>query len=89
MTNDSTPNVRLHIDGIVLHGFERVDRTRVRAALEGELSRLFSDEGGSAGLGRLRSTPRLDTAPLRAAPDATPETLGLQLAQTIYGGLTR
>lgn len=87
MTHDPAPSVRLHIDGIVLHGFERVDRTRLRAALEGELARLFSEQGVPAGLDQPRHTPRLGAPALRATPDATPEHLGSQLAQTIYGGL--
>jgi len=84
-----TPNVRLHIDQIVLHGFEHMDRTRLHAALETEFVRLFGEQGTPGSLAQPRHTPRLDTGRLRAAPDTTPEHLGAQLAQTIYTGLQR
>lgn len=82
-------NVRLHIDRLVLHGFEGVHRGRLHAALETELARLFSEHGVPAHFTQPQRLPRLDAGALRVSGPATPEHLGTSLAQTIFGGFSR
>ena len=82
-------NVQIHIEKLVLYGFESVNRARLDAALRAELTRLLADGGTPGALGTTGHRPVLDAGPIRAAPDASPEMLGAQIAQAIHGGLGR
>ncbi len=83
------PNVDLHIDRLVLDGFEGVDRARLGAAVEAELARIFAEQGASAALRRGGARARLDGGSFEAAPDAPADALGAQIAHAVYGGLNR
>ena len=72
----------IHIDRLVLHGFAPLNRARLEAALSAELARLVG-----AGGGVVRDAPVVQAPAIHAAPDATPEALGVQIAQSIYGGI--
>lgn len=77
------PNVHLTIDRLVLHGFERVNRGRLHAAVVSELSRLLAD----GDLAHVRDAGPLNTAPIRAASNTSAAALGKQIARAIYGGM--
>ncbi len=83
-----TPNIELHIDTLMLHGFERVNRARLHAAVTGELARLFAEQGAPPHES-LHRTPRLDAGTIHATPDTPSGALGVQIAQAIYRGLNR
>ena len=82
-------NVRLHIDELVLDGFPPVDRYRIAAAVEAELARLLADQGVPSGLEKGGTIDRLDAGSFGLASDARPDRIGVQVAQAVYGGLTR
>ncbi len=82
-------NVRLHIEKLVLHGFEPVSRARLDAALSAELTRLMAEGGAEALPGASGSVDTLSVGAIHAAPDVSPERLGVQIAQAVYGGLRR
>ena len=87
MGNDQTQQVRnieLHIDELVLHGFGWLDRSELGAAVERALARLFAERGVPASLNRNDKVERLDTATVRAQPEAGVHELGGQIAQAIY-----
>ncbi|MBD0326005.1 MAG: hypothetical protein ICV68_06225, partial [Pyrinomonadaceae bacterium] len=46
----SGPNIELHIEELILHGFERRDRYAIADAFERELSRLLSEQFAEQGL---------------------------------------
>lgn len=91
----------LRIDELVLHGFRPGDRYAIAAALEQELTRLFSEQGVPPGLaegrGRTVGGPettgeagnifRLDAGSFDMPHDATPDAIGIQVARTIHRGL--
>lgn len=83
------PNVHLHIDRLVLDGFEHLDRTDLGIAVEAELTRLFGEQGASQTLMHDARVPRLDGGQFNVAQDAGSEAVGTQVAQSIYGGLNR
>ena len=81
--------VDLHIEELVLHGFNPGDRYRFGAAVEAELARLFAERGVSPSLARGGEQATLDGGSFDAAPGAGPEGIGGQVAQAVYGGLNR
>jgi hypothetical protein len=82
------PNVELHIDELVLHGFAAADRARIGAAVEQELTRLIARQGLPAGLGS-GATAHLDGGSFTVAPTASPDGIGAQVALSVLGGIGR
>ena len=82
-------NVELHIEELVLHGFAPGDRYRIGDAVERELSRLFAEQGTPPALARGGDIGRLDGGSFEAKPGSRAETIGIQAAQAVYGGLRR
>jgi len=84
-------NIHLHIERLVLDGLpvERGQGAHVQAAIEAELSRLFADRGVPSGLASGGAIPALDGGSFDVAPDARPDRIGVQVAQAVYGGLSR
>jgi hypothetical protein len=76
--------VRLHIDELMLEGFEPGDRHRIAAAVEVELGRLFADEGVPPGLASGRAMPRVDAGSFDALQGARPQEIGAQVARAVY-----
>lgn len=84
-----TPNVHLHIDRLVLDGFDPLDRGALGAAVEAELARLLAEEGAPPALHRDARVPRLDGGTFDLPPGAGAETVGKQVAHRVYGVLGR
>jgi hypothetical protein len=82
-------NVNLHIDELVLHGFPPGDRYRIAAAVEAELARLIEGQGIPNGLASGGTVPVLDAGSFSAEPGARPQQIGVQIAQALFGGLSR
>lgn len=88
-TPTDTPNVVLHIDRLVLHGFEHVDRARLGRAVEAELTRLIAERGLAPTLTADARRPRLDGGRIDAAPDTPMPRLATLVAHAVHGGLSR
>ena len=84
-------NIHLHIERLVLDGLpvERGQGAHVQATIEAELTRLFTDRGVPSGLASGGAIPALDGGSFDVAPDARPDRIGVQVAQAVYGGLSR
>jgi len=82
-------NVNLRIDELVLHSFPPGDRYRIAAALEAELARLLMVQGVPPGLASGGAFPVLDAGSFHVAPGARPQQIGTQIAQALFGGLSR
>ncbi|WP_298734394.1 hypothetical protein [uncultured Chitinophaga sp.] len=81
------PNIELHIEELVLHGFLPGDRQRIGLAVQQELSRLFTEQGLPPGLSSGGAVPSLDAGSFQHAPHATPNVVGQQIANTVFTGL--
>ncbi|HSD82553.1 MAG TPA: hypothetical protein VLG46_01765 [Anaerolineae bacterium] len=83
-----TPAIELHIEELALHGFPAADRHPIGTAVERELARLLAERGKQSRLtgGEIA---RLDGGAFAVTPNATPEMIGMQIAQAIYTGLIR
>ena len=83
-----TQQLDLQIDELVLHGFPAAHAPHIRAALERELGRLFLAQGVPASLAASADVGRLNGGSFTHQPDATPDSIGSQLAQSVFSGLT-
>ena len=81
------PEIEVRIEEIVLCGFSSIDRLRIGAALERELSRLFMERGLPAGLTGWAQRDTVEAGSFVRQPLATPSALGGDVARAIYGGL--
>jgi hypothetical protein len=81
------PNVELHIEELVLHGFAPGDRHAIARAVESEIARLIGERGLSFVAGEDISVARLDGGSFQVQPSAGPDAIGGQIAQGVYGGL--
>lgn len=82
-------NVNLHIERLVLDGVPLApgDRPLLRAAVEGELSRLLTEGGLSAGLRSGGAMPTVRANPMLIHGDANPSRMGQEIARSVYGGI--
>jgi hypothetical protein len=85
--NPST--VEILIGELILNGFASVDRYRLGDAVERELARLFADQGVPPSLTQGREIAHLAGGRFEVAVGSQAEGIGVQVAQALYGGLTR
>lgn len=87
------PSFDLHIEELILHGFERIDRYRVTSAIERELARLLREPGAQQRprardrTGGESGAHRLDAGSFIVPHNATPDAIGVQVAQAIFHSL--
>ncbi|VVB52078.1 Uncharacterised protein [uncultured archaeon] len=82
-------NIILHVEELVLHGFEQGDRYRIAEAVEHELAALFAEQGAPQSLNRGGEMEHLDGGAFEAAQGSKPEAVGAKVARAVYGGLNR
>lgn len=87
------PNIRLHIQELVLHSFAPNDRYAIADAVEHELSWLLaadlSTPQRSPSLTENSDRARVDAGNFQVAPGAKAVSIGAQIAEAVHGGLTR
>jgi hypothetical protein len=83
------PALDLQIEELVLHGFAPGDRQRIGAAIAGELRRLLAEQGLPPALARGGQVDRMDGGAFSAAPGATAEATGAQIARAVYTRMGR
>ena len=81
------PDVHLHIQELVLHGFAPADRYAVAAAVEQELGRLFAEESSLPNFGNSSEIYQLRGGSFDVQPGAKPDAIGIQLAAELYRSL--
>jgi hypothetical protein len=82
-------NIEIHIEELVLDGFEQADRHRIAEAAKRELTRLFTERGIPPSLARGGEINRLEGGTFQTAPASGPETIGAKVARAVYGGLKK
>ncbi len=83
------PDIELHVEELVLHGFAPGDRYRIGEAVKRELVRLFVEQGTPPSLARGREVSRLDSGAFEVKPGFRAGAIGVQVAQAVYGGFSR
>ena len=87
----SQTNVALHIEELVLEGFENLDAAEVTQALEQQLTQLIMERGlpETAEMGGVIGSDvvHLNSGAFGLPPNADAQTVGGHIAETLYGGL--
>lgn len=80
-------NIELHIEEMVLHGLENVNRRHVADAMERELTHLLSEQGLHPSIsegGKIKSLKQME---FNVTQGSSAEYVGIQVARTLFGGL--
>ena len=80
------PNIQLQIEQLVLDGIPYSQRRRVAAALEQALTQLLTEQGLPAGW-QGDALPTI--GPIDVSGHSRPETIGQQVAQSVYQQLSQ
>ena len=82
-------NVELQIQELVLHGFSPADGRQISDAIRTELARQLADHGPPELLARGGRITQRDAGAFDVRPGSRANTVGLQVAQSVYQGLKR
>jgi hypothetical protein len=77
----------LHIDNLVLHGFQHADRQSIADGLQQELVRQFTDSQAAQQLVRMGNVARLRIGSVSIGQNTQPQRIGAQVAQGISRGM--
>lgn len=78
--------VEIYIDELVLHGFSAHDRRYIGVAVQTELTRLFTEQGIPSSFSSAGKIPVLNAGTFDLQPAAKAETVGNNIANSIYKG---
>ncbi|NJN87364.1 MAG: hypothetical protein HC881_14980 [Leptolyngbyaceae cyanobacterium SL_7_1] len=78
--------LELHIEELILSGFAMSDRHTISTALQQELHRLFSEQGVPRSLMQSSDVPHLNGGEIQVTATMPPQAIGVQIAQSLYGG---
>jgi hypothetical protein len=81
--------IELHIEELVLHGFDLADSSRITAAIEQELAHLLAEQGIASHLWQGADVFVPDGGTFEVAPGRAPEVAGARVARAVQGGLCR
>jgi len=81
--------ITLHIDQLTLHGFDRIDRHQLGAAVQRELSRLIRDQGLPSSLNQTQTIGNINAGEFKTGQSTGANSVGTQVAQKIYRGMQR
>ncbi len=81
--------IELEIEQLVLHGFPPTDRHRIGEAGRTELARKLAEQGAPKSLARGGRISQLDAGSFDVTSGFRADTVGVQVAQSVYQGLKR
>lgn len=81
--------VIVHIDRLVLNGFDRHDQDAIAQGLRAQLGLLLANAGASASLTTAQNVHRLSVGNVQMGHDATPAEVGQLIANGIARGAPR
>lgn len=81
------PNIEVHIEELVLHGFAPGDRYRIGEAVERELARLIAEREIPNALSGDVHIPRLDGGSFQTGADGKPGVAGVEIARSVHNSL--
>lgn len=81
------PDIELHIEELVLHGFSPAYRYRIAEAVERELARFFSEQSIPPALLNGGEIAHMDGGAFQVQSEARPDTIGAQVARAVFRGL--
>jgi len=75
-------NLELHIDQLILHDVDSLQRRRIAAAIEQALTQMFAEQGVPRDLSAEAVT--IDSSTIHIHTGASADVIGAQVAQSIY-----
>lgn len=84
---DMKPNIELHIEELVLHGFKSGDRHAITEAVQQELARLFAEQGLPTSLAQSTEIAHITGNQFNVKANAKPRSIGTQVAESVYKGM--
>lgn len=81
------PNVVLHIEELVLHGFSPHDRWRIADAVQSELARSIAEHG--IGAQHAIAIPQLNAGTIHVVQPMRAHAIGAQVGRALHGALRR
>ena len=81
--------IELHIEELILHGFEPGNHHAIGEAVESELERLLTEGGLAEELTSGGEVPSIHADKINLASRESPVRLGHQIAKSVYGGIGR
>jgi len=82
------PSIQVHIEELVLHGFDPANRCGIADAVQSELARLFAEQGASDALRRGGEVSHLNAGSFNMASSMKADAIGTQVAQSVYKSLS-
>lgn len=82
------PNIELHIDELVFHGFAPHQATNLGEIVQRELTRLLQEQGLPSNLATDVVIGRLNAGSFTIQPTAKQEAIGVNIANSVYKGFT-
>jgi hypothetical protein len=79
--------VEVHIEELVLHGFESAERYAIGEIVQRELTRLFAEQGTPSTLGHDSEIARISAGTPVTSVGSDARALGTQIAQSVYRSL--
>ena len=83
----SQAKIDLHIGELVLRDVPYALRHRIAAAVEQELARLLNEQDLPPSITQGGHIPQIDLGTMQIAADARADTIGAQIAWSVYGNL--
>jgi hypothetical protein len=90
MRRETGPDVHLYIDRLILDGLpvDGVQTRQLQTAVESELTRLLTEGSLTEEVYRGGAVPVVGVDGIQLTADATPAQIGMQIAQSIYSGIS-
>jgi hypothetical protein len=84
-------NINLHIERLILDGLpiNSGDGGALRIAMETELTRLFTQNGGTPSLQTGTALPTMRAESIQLTAQNSPAQLGLQIAESVHNGIRK
>jgi SpoVK/Ycf46/Vps4 family AAA+-type ATPase len=82
-------DIELHIDELVLDGFENYNAHQIGSAIEQEITRLLQEQGLPAGFYSNIDVEHLNAGKFSMQPEAKAGSVGNNIAHSVYKGLQR
>jgi hypothetical protein len=81
--------IELHIEELVLHGFENYNAQHIGEAVQCEISRLLQEQGLPSALAHTIDVEHLNAGRFSMQPESKAKSIGSNIGYSVYKGLQR
>jgi len=80
-------DIELHIEALVLHGFDPTAKHRIGTAVQDELARLLAGQGAKILFEHGSHLERIDGGSFTIREGERPDSIGVRVGQAVYEGM--